>query len=146
MTFGAASMFTHVTAYQLADGLTPPCVSQASTIFVTSMAAGIATRSGRPVPGQDLHLLEQRAFARHTWTTTASLPSPLARIDQLRCEWGLSVQGVDFSVLGVVLVIKAVLKVRLVQAFQFWLCYGAGEVAGSVLAFHPFTLPGWGWG
>ena len=38
--------------------------------FVTSMAAGIATRPGRPVPGQDFHLLEQRAFARHTWTTT----------------------------------------------------------------------------
>ena len=38
--------------------------------FVTSMAAGIAARPGRPLPGQDLHLLEQRAFARHTWTTT----------------------------------------------------------------------------
>ena len=33
------------------------------------MAAGMATRSGRPLPGQDLHLPEQRAFARHTeWT------------------------------------------------------------------------------
>ncbi len=30
--------------------------------FVTSMAAGIATRPGRPLPGQDLHLLEQRTF------------------------------------------------------------------------------------
>ena len=29
--FGAVSVFTHVTACQLADGLTPPCVSQAST-------------------------------------------------------------------------------------------------------------------
>ena len=33
------------------------------------MAAGMATRSGRPLPGQDLHLPEQHAFARHTeWT------------------------------------------------------------------------------
>src|SRR5262249_41169088 len=30
--------------------------------FVTSAAAGIATRPGRPLPGQDLHLLEQRTF------------------------------------------------------------------------------------
>ena len=30
--------------------------------FVTSMAAGIATRPGRPLPGQDFHLLEQRTF------------------------------------------------------------------------------------
>ena len=41
--------------------------------FVTSIAAGIATRLGRPLPGQDFHLLEQRAFARHTWTITASV-------------------------------------------------------------------------
>ncbi len=46
--------------------------------FVTSMAAGIATRSGRPLPGQDLHLLEQRAFARHTWTST-----PVGKIDEI---------------------------------------------------------------
>src|SRR5262249_10717328 len=30
--------------------------------FVTSVAAEIATRLGRPLPGQDLHLLEQRTF------------------------------------------------------------------------------------
>ena len=30
--------------------------------FVTSTIAGIATRPGRPLPGQDLHLLEQRTF------------------------------------------------------------------------------------
>ena len=33
-----------------------------SNRFVTSAAAGIATRPGRPLPGQDLHLLEQRTF------------------------------------------------------------------------------------
>ncbi len=31
---------------------------------------GLATRPGRPLPGQDSHLLEQRTFARRTWTTT----------------------------------------------------------------------------
>jgi hypothetical protein len=41
--------------------------------IVTSIAAGIATRPGRPLPGQDLHLLEQRTFARHTWTRTGTL-------------------------------------------------------------------------
>ena len=49
------------------------------------------------------------------------------------------------SVLGVVLVIKGVLKVRLEQAFLLWICYSGGEVAGSFLAFHPVTLSGWGW-
>ncbi len=29
------------------------------------MAAGIATRPGRPLPGQDFHLLEQRTFTAH---------------------------------------------------------------------------------
>ncbi len=38
--------------------------------FVASTAAGIATRSGRPLPGQDSHLLEQLTFARRTWTST----------------------------------------------------------------------------
>ncbi len=38
--------------------------------FVASTASGIATRPGRPLPGQDFHLLEQRVFARHTWTTS----------------------------------------------------------------------------
>src|SRR5262249_18503533 len=38
--------------------------------FVASAAAGIATRPGRPLPGQDSHLLEQRTFARRTWTRT----------------------------------------------------------------------------
>ena len=33
--------------------------------FVTSVAAGIATRPGRPLPGQDFHLLEQRTFTAH---------------------------------------------------------------------------------
>jgi hypothetical protein len=27
-------------------------------------------RPGRPLPGQDSHLLDQRTFARHTWTNT----------------------------------------------------------------------------
>jgi hypothetical protein len=31
VSFGAVSVFTHITACQLADGLTPPSVSQAST-------------------------------------------------------------------------------------------------------------------
>ena len=38
--------------------------------FVTSTIAGIATRPGRPLPGRDLHPLEQQTFARHTWTST----------------------------------------------------------------------------
>ncbi len=38
--FGAASVFTHVTAYQLADGLKPPCVSQASTISLPPWPLG----------------------------------------------------------------------------------------------------------
>ena len=46
------------------------------------------------------------------------------------------------SVLGVVLVIKAVVKVRMGQAFLLWLCYSAGEVTGTVLASDFFTLPG----
>jgi len=29
--------------------------------------------SGRPLPGQDSHLLEQRTFARHTWSGTAGV-------------------------------------------------------------------------
>ena len=33
--------------------------------FVTSVIAGVATRSGRPLPGQDLHLLEQRTLTAH---------------------------------------------------------------------------------
>jgi hypothetical protein len=32
--------------------------------------AGIATRLGRPLPGQDSHLLDLRTFARHTWSAT----------------------------------------------------------------------------
>ncbi len=38
--------------------------------IVTSIVARIVTRPRRPLPGQGLHLLEQRTFARHTWTTT----------------------------------------------------------------------------
>jgi len=38
--------------------------------FVASTTARIATRPGRPLPGQDFHLLEQRTFARRTWTPT----------------------------------------------------------------------------
>ena len=39
--------------------------------FVASATAGIATRPGRPLPGQDSHLLDQRAFySRRTWTST----------------------------------------------------------------------------
>ena len=30
--------------------------------FVASTTSGIATRPGRPLPGQDSHLLDQRAF------------------------------------------------------------------------------------
>ena len=33
--------------------------------FVTSTPVGIATRPGRPLPGQDLHLLEQRTLTAH---------------------------------------------------------------------------------
>ena len=36
----------------------------------------IATRPGRPLPGQDSHLLEQRTFARHTWSVTLVLVQP----------------------------------------------------------------------
>ncbi len=40
--------------------------------FVTSMAAGIATRPGRPLPGQDFHLLEHRTFTAHLDQHTSS--------------------------------------------------------------------------
>jgi len=45
--------------------------------FVASTIAGIATRPGRPLPGQDSHLLDQRTFSRRTWTTSPvrSIPS-----------------------------------------------------------------------
>ena len=42
------------------------------------MAAGIATAPKRPLPGQDSHLLEQRALARHTWAGTPK-PPPASR-------------------------------------------------------------------
>jgi len=35
---------------------------RSSDRFVASATAGIATRPGRPLPGQDSHLLDQRAF------------------------------------------------------------------------------------
>jgi len=35
-----------------------------------------STRPGRPLPGPDSHLLEQRTFARRTWTST---PHPVTR-------------------------------------------------------------------
>ena len=38
--------------------------------IVNSVAARIAARPGRPLPGQELQLLEQRTFARCTWATT----------------------------------------------------------------------------
>ncbi len=60
--FGAVSVFTHVTACQLGDGLTLPFCLPGFDHFVTLIAAGIATRLGRPLPGQDLYLLEQRTF------------------------------------------------------------------------------------
>jgi len=40
--------------------------------FVTFATAGINTRLGRPLPGQDLHLLDQRAFPQRTWSTRAA--------------------------------------------------------------------------
>ncbi len=45
--------------------------------FVTSIAAGIATRPGRPLPGQDFHLFEQRTLSRHTWTNTPAVFLPV---------------------------------------------------------------------
>jgi hypothetical protein len=85
VSFGAVSVFTHVTACQLADGLTPPSVSQASTALLPPQPLGIATRLGRPLPGQDFHLLEQRTFSRRTWTSTGSA-SPERKVwrEQLR--------------------------------------------------------------
>ncbi len=44
--------------------------------FVASTTAGIATRLGRPLPGRDFHPLEQRVFARHTWTATPRTNRP----------------------------------------------------------------------
>ncbi|MCD4726073.1 MAG: transposase [Pirellulales bacterium] len=41
--------------------------------FVVSTSVGIATRPGRPLPGQDFHLLEQQTFSRRTWTRTSAL-------------------------------------------------------------------------
>ena len=46
---------------------------QSSMRHGISTIAGIAIRSGRPLPGQDLHLLEQRTLARHTWTNTGDI-------------------------------------------------------------------------
>ena len=43
-----------------------------SDSFTTSTAAGIASRSQRPLPGRDLHSLEHFAFARRTWVATAT--------------------------------------------------------------------------
>jgi hypothetical protein len=49
--------------------------------FVTSTTVGIATRPGRPLPGQDFHLLEQRNFhgtpgpQTSSRRATTSLPS-----------------------------------------------------------------------
>jgi len=40
VSFGAVSVFTHVTACQLADGLTPPCVSQAPTASLPPQPLG----------------------------------------------------------------------------------------------------------
>jgi hypothetical protein len=45
--------------------------------FVTSTSVGIATRPGRPLPGQDFHPLEQQTFSRRTWTTTLTLNTHL---------------------------------------------------------------------
>ena len=36
---------------------------------------GIATRLGRPLPGQDSHLLDQRTFARRAWRSTLHVES-----------------------------------------------------------------------
>ena len=50
----------------------PPCMRPLAALclpgfnrFVTSTIAGIATRLGRPLPGQDLHLLDHRTFTAH---------------------------------------------------------------------------------
>ncbi len=42
--------------------------------FVTSIAAGIASRPGRPLTGQDVHLLEQRTFTAHLGRHTGAGP------------------------------------------------------------------------
>ena len=39
------------------------------------------TRPGRPLPGQDFHLLELCTFARRTWTSTTGIESNFIRID-----------------------------------------------------------------
>ena len=44
--------------------------------FVASATAGIATRPGRPLPGQDSHLLDQRAFL-------TAQPGPLHQVSSL---------------------------------------------------------------
>jgi hypothetical protein len=50
----------------------PPARSLPDWFLVrnTSIAAGIAIRPGRPLPGQDSHLLGQCTFARHTWSAS----------------------------------------------------------------------------
>jgi len=54
--------------------------------FVTSTTAGIATRPGRPLPGQDFHLLEQRTFhgtrgpLQWVYLGTEVLPKNLERL------------------------------------------------------------------
>src|SRR5436309_13386797 len=64
--------------------------------FAASATAGIATRPGRPLPGQDSHLLDQRTFySRRTWTSTLSIKhftirsllAPSSRLDsRFRCS------------------------------------------------------------
>jgi hypothetical protein len=67
-------------ALELKPGMRRPnaafCLS-GSDHFVASVAAEIATRLEQPLPGQDLHLLEQRTFSPRTWTTTVPPKKPI---------------------------------------------------------------------
>ena len=49
-----------------------PVPSFLSDGFVTSTAAEVATRSGRPLPGRDLHPLEHSHLSRRTWAATVA--------------------------------------------------------------------------
>jgi len=40
------------------------------TSWRSAITGALPSRPGRPLPGQDFHLLEQRTFARRTWTST----------------------------------------------------------------------------
>ena len=62
-------MFTHITACQLADGLTPPLSPRLRPLcYLRDRWDSYPV--GTILPGQDLHLLDKTNLSRRTWTST----------------------------------------------------------------------------